>query len=357
MSLIIVNATALSAGGALTILKQFLKHANNNHHKYLCFVSPDVKLNKYDNIYYIKVNTKSWIKRLYWDFYGIKTYLKKNRICFDKVISLQNTTVNIDSKQIIYLHQSIPFSDIKISISSIGDIKLYLYSRFYKFFIFYFLKQDTIFIVQTYWMKNALSKYMDENNIFVIHPEIDIPLTKNESTNRKNVGSIKIIYPASVTSYKNHLIILKAINKLLTDGVDITNLKYQITFNKGEFLLFDKKAKEYKIENHIEYLGVLSYQAIFSKYLDASALIFPSYIETFGLPLVEAASLGRHIIAADLPYAHDVLSGYDGVEFIKYDSVPLWAEAIRNLLTNTNKSYQPIRLQHRMVWSDFFKLI
>lgn len=42
-----------------------------------------------------------------------------------------------------------------------------------------------------------------------------------------------------------------------------------------------------------------------------SALIFPSYIETVGLPLVEAMSVGAVILAADCEYAHEVLDGYE----------------------------------------------
>lgn len=46
-----------------------------------------------------------------------------------------------------------------------------------------------------------------------------------------------------------------------------------------------------------------------------SALIFPSYIETVGLPLVEAMSVGAVILAADCEYAHEVLDGYENAFF------------------------------------------
>jgi glycosyltransferase involved in cell wall biosynthesis len=35
-------------------------------------------------------------------------------------------------------------------------------------------------------------------------------------------------------------------------------------------------------------------------------LVFPSLCESFGLPLVEAISVNKPIVAADLPYAHEV---------------------------------------------------
>jgi len=39
--------------------------------------------------------------------------------------------------------------------------------------------------------------------------------------------------------------------------------------------------------------------------------LFPSYIETFGLPLIEAAAFGLPIGVANEAYAHEVLKGYN----------------------------------------------
>ena len=35
--------------------------------------------------------------------------------------------------------------------------------------------------------------------------------------------------------------------------------------------------------------------------------IYPSLVESFGLPLIEAAQLGTQVIAADLPYVYEVI--------------------------------------------------
>lgn len=41
----------------------------------------------------------------------------------------------------------------------------------------------------------------------------------------------------------------------------------------------------------------------------SDALVFPSLKESLGLPLIEAAELGKPVLVSDLPYAHAVLSG------------------------------------------------
>ena len=56
-----------------------------------------------------------------------------------------------------------------------------------------------------------------------------------------------------------------------------------------------------------------------------SVLIFPSYIETLGLPLLEARLTGCPIIAADTPFAKEILDGYNNVAYFgQFDSIRLY---------------------------------
>ena len=44
-------------------------------------------------------------------------------------------------------------------------------------------------------------------------------------------------------------------------------------------------------------------------------MIFPSYIETYGLPLAECRQTGNPILAADTPFARQILKGYEKAYF------------------------------------------
>ena len=62
-------------------------------------------------------------------------------------------------------------------------------------------------------------------------------------------------------------------------------------------------------------------------YFNCPYLIFPSIIESFGLPLIEAADSGMKVIASDLPYVHDVIK--PSLTFDPFDKI-----AIANAVTN-----------------------
>ena len=60
----------------------------------------------------------------------------------------------------------------------------------------------------------------------------------------------------------------------------------------------------------------MSREDLFAQYA-RSVLVFPSYIETIGLPLLEARSVGAPILAADCLYARDGVGDYEKAEFFE----------------------------------------
>ena len=101
----------------------------------------------------------------------------------------------------------------------------------------------------------------------------------------------------------------------------------------------------------------MPFRELLSCYRSMDALLFPSYIETVGLPLLEAAGSGMAIKAADLPYAREVLQGYAGVSYVDYRDGRAWAEAIRDVCLDRRR-YVPMRREEDTSgWKDFFDLV
>ncbi len=360
---VLVNATALSSGGALTILRQFISYASLSSKQYLIFTPLGVSLDKHLNITYVEIDTKSWFKRIWWDSFGLRKYIKKAQFNYSLCICLQNTSVNVDCEQLIYVHQPLPFTTVKYKINK-ETVKFFLYKWFYKFFIFLFSTNKTRFVVQTKWMKSALLQSgVGENNIFIFTPDIKLPSMDGsnvsfntvQSTNKLDV--VTFFYPASTLFYKNHLLILDALALLKRNVLNKAPV-FSVSFEYGAYPDFDDKVSQLNLANNVEYMGVISYEDVVKKYVESNAVLFPSYIETFGLPLAEAGVLGKKIICVDLPYSRDVLDNYLGATFLDYQNPKVWADEMESIINQPKiLTFPPLSFSNCKTWKDFFDFI
>jgi len=369
--IIFVNATAATEGGALTILKQFLEgisiYSNKNINYYI-FCSLD-KLKVYENKNINIVNNikgKKWIDRIKWDLWGLKKWSEIKDIRADLVISFQNTGVNYynDVRQLVYLHNSIPFAEnTNWSFFNNNERILWFYKNIYKKIIKYSLKDNFYIVVQTEWMKNAVIKQFNWNTKYIsaIKPDIEnISIDKISMIDFKD-DKFHIFYPANAAVYKNHELIINALEYIRQSKPEIyRNLIIHFTLdrdlsnNRNAELI--GLAEKLQVIEHIRFEGKISYERVLSFYKSCDLLVFPSYIETFGLPLIEAASFGLPILAADMNYAKEVMGGYEGVKFLNYEDSKLWAENIIDLY-NKRIKYKPYSINYETSWKDFFELI
>lgn len=336
MKTIVVNATALDASGALTVLRQFVASIPQNDTNWIVFISDKIELTAQQNNVQITPITgvKPLYKRFMWDAFGVKKWLKKHNIRPIASVSLQNTNFRTGYKipNYIYFHQSIPFFDRKWSPFKAEERALWFYKNIYPFFVSVFLNKRTEIFVQLEYVKQGFVKRFktDKNKVHIISPTINLPNKDGVKFVELPQETINLFYPATNHFYKNHKVVFDA-----------------LSLNKNtNFALYTTLPDS---------MGVIPFEKVLEMYKSADALVFPSYIETFGLPLLEAASFGMPILAADLPYAREVLSGYEGVGFVKYDDPREWAKALSEL--EKSKRYEEFIPEHRASWSVMFNII
>ncbi|QGU11515.1 glycosyltransferase [Leclercia sp. J807] len=328
MKNVIISGTALASSGGLSILKQFIQFASTQSDVHFVFFVPEaISFNPHSNITYIKVARKNWLQRILWDTIFLQREIKKLKCAVDCVISLQNTSVNVSAKQLVYVHQSIPFSDLKTPFTKSG-IKIWLYKKFYSFFIFLFSDKDTSYFVQTEWMRNAIIKKKNVNprQVHVVKPELVMD-GLNITGHRKEGDVMDILYPATPLFYKQHALFIDIVRTLKNKyGLDKINVHFTFTADMDPNLI--ERIKENHLVDNFVFHGVLSQKDLYALYNKVDLIVFPSLLETVGLPLLEAAYLGKPILVSDLPYAHEVLKDYDGAYFVNPDKGDEWAEVI-----------------------------
>ncbi len=362
MKTIFVNATATTTGGGLIILQQFLETLpiQDTDNVYYVFCAADA-VNNYNgsNIKIINnIYKRKWIGRILWDNFGIEKWMKNCRVKPDLIVSFQNTGVRLGRriKQIIYYHQSIPMYEYQWSLIKKQERKLWIYKNIYPWFVKKHFYADDVLVVQSSWMKEASSKVLDIplDRIRIIKPTIQLYGHIKASPKRKSEReSFNIFYPASGVAFKNHKIIYDALIIIANTRKELfKNIKFYITLEN------DEKLHQYNSElnENIIFLGQLEYSKLLEFYPQMDLMVFPSYLETVGLPLLEAAYFGLEIIASDLPYAMEAVSEYNGASFVKHDDARTWADAIISAYEN-QKKYDGFLPNQNNSWEDMFLLI
>lgn len=329
MKRILVMDVPAENGGALTILNDFHKRALLDRNTMWYFITSVVNLDEGDNVNVIKFPwvKKSWLHRLYFDYFVAPKLVKKFDI--DEVFSLDNTTVaRTKIPQVVYIHQAIPFVDINFDI--VNETKYWLYQKIIGRRIIKSIYKAKSIIVQTNWMKNAIVDKTNINSekIIIDTPKLDIKVKKKFTYSSSNNRTF--FYPAGAMPYKNHMTIINAVRHLIKIGIKDFQVIFTLDGTESEH-----SAKLLQIiskENlPIIFKGKLQYDEVFQMY-SKSVLIFPSYIETLGLPLLEARKHEAPIIASDMPFCVEILYGYNKAKFFKYNDYLRLSELMVNFI-------------------------
>lgn len=301
-----------TTGGALTILNQYYDQAVQDIENEWLFVISTPELTETDNVTVLNYPwiKKSWLHRWYFDKFVAHKIV--NQYGPDEILSLQNVIIpKTNVKQILYLHQSLPF--VKKRYGIFENLRLWIYQNIISKIIFKSIEKADQVIVQTKWMKNAcLEKVQTDPEKFVVkQPDVNIEI--KQYYKQIDTNEVRFFYPASAFEYKNHQIIVDTVSDLMEKGVN--DFKVIFTLKGDENKHISKLLKKVTIEElPIEFIGKISLEEVY-EYYSKSILIFPSYIESFPLPLLEARMHKSPILASECPFSHEILDGYEAAKY------------------------------------------
>ncbi|WP_211321958.1 glycosyltransferase, partial [Photobacterium lutimaris] len=92
---------------------------------------------------------------------------------------------------------------------------------------------------------------------------------------------------------------------------------------------------------NIDNYGLIPYEKVIDIYYSSRSLVFPSSLESFGLPLIEAAMLDIPVFAPNLDYVNDVI---DECNYININDVEDTVKSMKSYLIDS-RSFKPARLK------------
>lgn len=330
---ILVYGVAADSSGALSVLKDFYEQFKKKKENHYYFVVSTPHLEECDNITVLRFPEikKGWGQRLFFEYLKAPQLVKKYNI--DEVFSTTNTILPfVKVKQILYLHNSLPFSEYRFKWNE--NHLFWIYQNIIARFIYHSLERADHIITQTEWMKNAVLHQCDvqADKIEVQIPPIDDSLVKSY---HPTAGKTYFFYPATGYSYKNHKLILEACEIL--KARELADFEVILTLNEDGNAYEQKLSQEARRKRlPVRFIGFLSREEVFEWYTK-STLLFPSYIETVGFPLLEARLCRAPILASNTPFSREILKDYHYCEFFDIQDAERLADEMAKMIKIHNR--------------------
>lgn len=340
---IVVSAVNLFSGGTLQILNDCLASLSNSFadkYRIIAIVHKKNLLPKYDNIELIEYpkSRKHYLYRCYYEYFAFKN-LSKNLKPY-LWLSLHDMSPRVvANRQAVYMHNSSPF--YKFSFKDLLYAPTYaLFSLFYKYVYKVNIHSNKFLVVQQQWLRDSFSKMFDFNkeNIIVAPPqksnmqEFDISKEKR--------AEYVFFYPSFPRVFKNFEIVCHAVE--LLEQRNVKNYNVVLTIDGSENKYTKKIVKKYNHLKNVSFVGLLKPEEVKRQYENTDCLLFPSNLETCGLPIMEFMVAERPMIVADLPYAHETSAGGDKVAFFNPKSAEDLANKMERAINEDYSIFNPV---------------
>lgn len=212
--------------------------------------------------------------------------------------------LSIRANVLVYLQNRLLF---ECDLSDV-HLRVGLRLRVENFLIRFRWKEIKKIIVQTESMLSLLSKFKSKFYLSS-HPKLSVcPFVVGShyrvtySVNK--FKKFKFFYPADFQPHKNHLTLILGWLSFIKSS---PNSRLYLTLSREEIqrLIGGLELKAYELES-IVCTGKLAHHELLSTMKDMNALVYPSLVESLGIPLLEATSSGLPIIASELDYVRDI---------------------------------------------------
>lgn len=289
--MILVDAVFINNSGGEVLLKELLS-LTSPHYEEFHFLLDHRFVNKHRLNNSLNFQILSSEKERY-NYYNSISSDYSIVFCFNNIPPPKK----INQFVIVYFHNLLLTSP-RYSSSFIKMMKYYLKH----FYIRYLINNVDEIHVQTDFTKQLVSNNLGFNKTIKLFPFYKIKSYDNKrlkTSNNKN-----FFYPAGGNPHKNHLTLIKSweqIQEIHKDAV----LYLTIGDNSPKLieLINTQIKKGLKIVN----LGIIDHEEVYNYYNHCRFVIFPSQIESLGLPLIEAAMNENIILVSNQPYSSCVV--------------------------------------------------
>ncbi|WP_316632842.1 glycosyltransferase [uncultured Flavobacterium sp.] len=365
---VVISAINFFEGGPLSVLKDCLNFVNEsaylNSYEFTALVHKIelFNLEEYSNITFVEFSKsrKSYFYRLYYEYIYFKKFAKDEEISF--WFSLHDMTPSVGGiPQAVYCHNPSPFNSLNFKDLYIQPTQFF-FRLFYRFLYQINIKKNKYVIVQQLWMKNRFVEMFDLNKKqILVAPAQIIPISSkylDSMTKEKDKKDKVFFFPTFPRPFKNIEVICEAAELVAKEN---KNFRIIITIDGSENKYAKSITKKYDGNNNIDFIGLIKREEVYKYYSEVDCLIFPSKLETWGLPISEFKQFNKSMLIADLPYAKETVGEYDYVNFFNPTDAKQLAKLIVDFINDEIKYETTVAVDYdtELVkgWGELFEML
>ena len=363
---IVVSAVNLRKGGTLTILRQCLKYLSNlaTEHGYRVVALVHRRdLCDYEGIEYIEMPhiVGSWGRRLWCEYVTMRKVSKRLSPVY-LWFSLHDTSPRVVAeRQAVYCHTSFPYYRWNIRDFRM-DYKIPLFSMFTKYAYRINVHSNNYLVVQQNWLREGLSRMLGvKRSKLIVAPPQRVRMDSAPSV--KPNDRYTFFYASTPDCHKNFETLCEAA-RLLEKELGSKRYKVVLTVNGEENRYSRWLYGKWGDVKTVDFVGYLSKDKLYEYYSSADCLVFPSKVETWGLPITEfmEVSVDKPMLLADLPYAHETAAGASKVCFFDCENPIDLKDRMRELIENRCDALTPVPNQQiedprANSWEELFNIL
>ena len=299
---IVVNSTNIHSGGGLTLLNELIASIDERYSGYLLLDARMPLQVDVPKTFVVREYPPTLTGRLRGEW-TLKRIARAGDIilCFGNLPPL----FKVKGKIIVFLQNRYLVENTRLN-----EFRFFTRTRIRFERMWLRLRKSCIqkCLVQTKTMQRLVE------NVLNITPDIqtfvgiynESKLNYHASSENIHKKEFDFLYVASGEPHKNHRVLIKAWEILANEDIRPT------------LCLTLDQYKDYRLYNWINHkmkafglnvicVGEIPRQNIYHLYNKSRALIYPSIVETVGLPLIEAKAVGIPVLAGELDYVRDVI--------------------------------------------------
>jgi len=343
LPLIVVSAVALVSGGPLTILRQAVDAARASSDASFLFLVHDAgSWEESGNVRFLSFPhaRRSYLRRLRTEYRRFPKLSRRWRP--DVWLSLHDVTPPVTARrQAVYCHNPLPYWK-----PTLRDLRLHPFevvrSFLYGFVFRTNARRNDHVIGQLPWYAEFMGRYMrvPRERLVVVAPRAGGPPPVVEKAPARGAEPLACLYASLPRVFKNFEEALELCDQ---PGVRLT---VTVSGDENRYARWVRS----RARGDVVFAGQLSHEDALAAMARSDVVLFPSRLETFGLPVQEAIDLGRTLVLPVRPWTVAVAGEYPRAHF--YRSV----EEGRAILAALREGREPPGERPRVPQSDLPRL-